>query len=166
MIERADAINTYSISPLKLAMLTLGWGAACALLLLVALFQSERFDTFHRVSLLIVFGTGGAAGWIIASLLFSVIRTRIRNGLAQFLLACLLLAGATLFVTSGLFALHYRSFYAQWHAEAFTRDWILQFIFTSASAAYQFLIVGTRLFGVASMPVLLAGSAILARSMR
>ncbi|MFD1744107.1 hypothetical protein ACFSE1_01410 [Rhizobium helianthi] len=142
------------------------WGVVCALLVVLNLFLAGRLATLHLPSLLAVFSAGGAAGWLLSALLLLAGQSFLRGRFLRFALAFLLLFCTTLFLTSGLFALHYRSFYAQWHADAFSRDWILQFIFTSASATYQFFVIGTRLFGVASIPAFLAGSAILIRSIR
>ena len=40
----------------------------------------------------------------------------------------------------------YRLFYARWHAPFGTRTWVYQFTFTSASAVYQFIVMGIRLY--------------------
>ena len=50
---------------------------------------------------------------------------------------CLL--AATISFTGGLFALHYRSYYVQWHAPALTIAWAIQFVHTVATAFYQYM---------------------------
>ncbi|TIU13037.1 MAG: hypothetical protein E5W40_08905, partial [Mesorhizobium sp.] len=57
---------------------------------------------------------------------------------------CLL--ATTISFTGGLFALHYRSYYAQWHEPALTIAWSIQFVHTVATAFYQFIVLGIRLY--------------------
>jgi len=57
---------------------------------------------------------------------------------------CLLVA--TIGFTGGLFALQYRSYYAEWHSPAFTITWAFQFVFTMLTALYQFVVLGIRLY--------------------
>ena len=59
-------------------------------------------------------------------------------------LACLV--ASTIGITGGLFALQYRSYYAEWHAPAFTITWAFQFAFTVLIALYQFVVLGIRLY--------------------
>jgi hypothetical protein len=56
---------------------------------------------------------------------------------------CLL--ATTIGLTGGLFALQYRSYYAQWHEPALTIAWSIQFVHTVATAFYQFIVLGIRL---------------------
>ena len=57
---------------------------------------------------------------------------------------CLL--AATITFTGGLFALQYRSYYAEWHEPAFSLTWAFQFVFTMLTALYQFVVLGIRLY--------------------
>ena len=57
---------------------------------------------------------------------------------------CLL--AATITFTGGLFALQYRSYYAEWHEPTFSLTWALQFVFTMLTALYQFVVLGIRLY--------------------
>jgi hypothetical protein len=52
----------------------------------------------------------------------------------------------TIGLVAAIFALQYRIYYAEWHADAFTKTWMLQFTFTTAGALYQFAVLGLRLF--------------------
>jgi hypothetical protein len=63
-----------------------------------------------------------------------------------FAAALICLLAATLAFTGGLFALQYRSYYAEWHAEAFTIRWAFELVFTSLTALYQFVVLGIRLY--------------------
>ncbi|SFT81175.1 hypothetical protein SAMN05518861_105289 [Mesorhizobium sp. YR577] len=55
-------------------------------------------------------------------------------------------AVATIGVTAVLYAIQYRLYYAQWHADAFTVIWAFQIVFTGLAALYQFTVLGIRLF--------------------
>lgn len=76
------------------------------------------------------------------------------------------LVSSTLIFTSLIFALQYRIFYAQWHEPAFSRIWFFQQLFTSLGAAYQFAVLGSRLYLPAGPLFLLAASYALLRRMR
>lgn len=166
MMKRADARSKFGVSLTGLLAGALLWGTVCAFLLVARLWQLDRLGSVHTPLLLGVYALGGTAGWCGAALCLRYLRQRTSKTWLLALAAAALLLAATLGFTAGLFALHYRSFYAQWHAEAFTRDWVLQFLFTSASAVYQFLVIGLRLYGMLFLPAILGASAILVRSMR
>jgi hypothetical protein len=83
-----------------------------------------------------------------------------------FAVAFLSFAFATAAVTGGLFALQYREYYAEWHADAFTRIWFLQFTHTIAAALYQFAVLGLRLFFPFGFAALLVVSFWFARRVR
>lgn len=76
------------------------------------------------------------------------------------------LAVATIAYTSIIFALDYRSFYAQWHAPLFSKTWFIQQVFTLAGALYQFAVLGLRLFFPLSPFIVLLTTIILFRRMR
>lgn len=66
----------------------------------------------------------------------------------------LALACSTIGMTAAIYALWYRVYYAQWHAEPFSKAWLLQLAFTVAGALYQFAVLGLRLyfpFGLAGL---------------
>ncbi len=73
---------------------------------------------------------------------------------------------STIAMTAGLYALQYRSYYAQWHEPAFTLTWCLQLVFTSLAALYQFAVLGLRLYFPVGFLALLALSAWFARHAR
>ena len=58
----------------------------------------------------------------------------------------LCLTVCTIAATAFLFAMDYRIFYARWHAPFGTLTWVYQFVFTSAGAVYQFVVMGIRLY--------------------
>jgi hypothetical protein len=81
-----------------------------------------------------------------------------RNREVRFAAAFLALAAATMGVTGLAFALLYRSYYAEWHAEAFSMTWGFQFFFTTAAAMAQFAVLGVRLYFPVGFLALLAAS--------
>lgn len=68
------------------------------------------------------------------------------------------LACATIAITAAVYALDYRIYYTQWHAEPFTRTWMFQFGFTVAGALYQFAVLGLRLYMPFGLVALLAAA--------
>lgn len=83
-----------------------------------------------------------------------------------FAAAFVCLLGATIGLTGGLYALQYRSYYAEWHAPAFTRNWAIQFVFTVLIALYQFVVLGIRHYFPLGFAALLAASVWFARQRR
>jgi hypothetical protein len=77
---------------------------------------------------------------------------------------CLLVA--TIGFTGVLFALQYRSYYAEWHAPAFTTMWAFEFVFTMLTALYQFVVLGIRLYFPLGFIALIAASVWFARQQR
>ncbi|WP_370868971.1 hypothetical protein [Ectorhizobium quercum] len=141
------------------------WGMLMALSAAASLHLGKRLDFPTDTVLLALYFAGGALGWSAALPLarFCAAGRRPDTRLAS----CLFwLSVATVGITALLFALQYRSFYAQWHAPFMTRIWLNQFVFTSASAVYQFAVMGLRLYLPLGFVFLLAASAIMARRIR
>ncbi|RUW22679.1 hypothetical protein EOA34_20760, partial [Mesorhizobium sp. M4B.F.Ca.ET.013.02.1.1] len=66
----------------------------------------------------------------------------------------------------GLFALQYRSYYAEWHAPAFTIRWAFELVFTMLTALYQFVVLGIRLYFPLGFIALVAAGIWFARQRR
>ena len=141
------------------------WGAAMALSALTGLYLRLRLETGHLPMVLALFFAGGLLGWAVA---LPLLRSLIRRWSTErrFAAVLLVLTCATIFATAGLFALQYRIFYAQWHAAFGSRIWVYQFVFTTAGAVYQFLVMGLRLYLPVGLVLLMAASLFLARRMR
>ncbi|THV25015.1 hypothetical protein [Peteryoungia ipomoeae] len=133
------------IAPRRLIVGALAWGLAMAISLLASVLVLGRDMGSHNGALAMLYAAGGFLGWLIALPLIHVI-TRSRAPSVVLSAWLLILGLSTLAATAALFAVHYRIFYAHWHAPAFTRVWIYQQIFTGASAAYQFAVTGLRHF--------------------
>lgn len=120
-------------------------------------------DKIRIVSLL--FAGGGALAFplgLFAARLVSLGRGRE----VAFAAAMVCLAAATIGLTAGLYALQYRSYYAEWHAPAFTLTWGFQLVFTMAVASYQFVVLGIRLYFPLGFVALFAASLWFARQRR
>jgi hypothetical protein len=141
------------------------WGVAMgasALLMLVL----ENWETPQKIrTVTALFALGGAAAFPLGLTLARFLSYRRRRETA-FAVAFLSLAAATAAVTAGLFALQYRDYYAEWHADTFTRIWFLQFAYTIAAALYQFAVLGLRLFFPLGFIALLVASFWFARRAR
>jgi hypothetical protein len=141
------------------------WGiamGASALLMLVL----ENWETPQKIrTVTALFALGGAVAFPLGLILARFLSYRRRRETA-FAAAFLSLALATVGVTAGLFALQYRDYYAQWHADTFTRIWFLQFAYTIAAALYQFSVLGLRLFFPLGFIALIAASLWFARRAR
>ncbi len=141
------------------------WGLAMGSSALATLMLAAWETPYNVRVVIVLFAIGGAVafpfGLFLARLLS--IAERRERAFAAMLLS---LAFTTLAVTSGLFALQYRSYYAEWHADAFSRIWFLQFAHTVAAAIDQFAVLGLRLYSPFGFVALLAASAWFARRAR
>ena len=135
---------------------------ASALLNLV-LYDWETPDKIRTVSLLYVFG--GALAFPVGLFAARLVSLGRRWEVA-FAAAFVCLAAATVGLTSGLFALQYRSYYAEWHAPAFTLTWGFQLVFTALVALYQFVVLGIRLYFPLGFVALFAASVWFVRQQR
>lgn len=142
-----------------------GWGLLMAACAFVSLWAQGRTQSFHLEKILAVYCAGGVLAWLCALPLARLL-TRRRGIETRFAAHFVLLSLGTVTLTAFVFAMDYRLFYAQWHQPFGTRIWLLQFLFTSAGAAYQFLVMGLGLYLPAGLPVLAGVSLWLAKSMR
>lgn len=141
------------------------WGmamGASALMMLVV----ENWESPEKIrTVAALFAIGGAIAFPFGLILARFLSYR-RTPQAAFAAAFLSLAAVTAAATGGLYALDYRAYYAEWHAEVFSRIWFLQFIHTIAAALYQFAVLGFRLFFPVGFLALLVASAWFARRAR
>lgn len=129
------------------------WGLAMTGCAFASLVLEGRWQTFHLGELMLVYFSGGFGAWLLA-LPVARLLTR-RHGIeTRFAGHFALLGLGTVAVTAFVFALDYRVFYARWHQPFGTRIWAYQFAFTIAGAAYQFLVMGLRLYLPAGLPLL------------
>ncbi|APG84536.1 hypothetical protein [Sinorhizobium americanum] len=121
------------------------WGLAMAFSAWYALWLREHDATFHLQSILLLYALGGLVAWPL-SLFGGRCMAEGRSIETRFAAYLLCLIAGTIGLTGLLFALDYRLFYSQWHATTGSRIWFYQALFTSASAFYQFLVLGIRLY--------------------
>ncbi|MCC0036035.1 MAG: hypothetical protein H6887_12345 [Hoeflea sp.] len=124
---------------------SIGWGAAMAISAQAWLWLSVAALTSHYWSLTALAFGGAALAWPLSLAAFRFIAFG-RGREAAFATAFLCLTIFTIGVTSVAFAFIYRNFYAQWHGDPLTKLWLVQFVFTTASALYQFAVQGLRLY--------------------
>ncbi|MFS8112406.1 hypothetical protein QD460_11860 [Rhizobium jaguaris] len=141
------------------------WGAAMATSALSALYLRNGLLTSRLSALVMVYALGGALAWPLMLPLARLLAHR-RPIEARFAAFFLTLSLGTVAMTAFLFAMDYRWFYARWHDPFGTLVWAFQFVFTSASAVYQFAILGLGLFLPFGFIFLAAVSLYLARHMR
>lgn len=141
------------------------WGIAMAASALGVLLFGD-WETPQKIrTVTALFALGGAVAFPLALILARFLAYRRQREVA-FAVAFLSFASATACVTGGFFALQYREYYAEWHADAFTRIWFLQFVHTIAAALYQFAVLGLRLFFPIGFAALLVASFWFARRPR
>lgn len=139
------------------------WGLAMAASAFVNLYYWETPDRIRFVVLL--YFIGGALAFPVGLTLARLV-SRGRYWETALAAAFVCLLGATLAFTGGLFALQYRSYYAEWHAPAFTLTWAFEFVFTMLTALYQFVVLGVRLYFPLGFAALVAASIWFARQRR
>jgi hypothetical protein len=93
----------------------------------------------------VLFAAGGALAFPLGLFLARFLSEG-RRAETSFAAALLCFAAATVSVTAALYALQYRTYYSAWHAEIFSITWMLQLVFTTLVALYQFSVLGVRLF--------------------
>jgi hypothetical protein len=116
-------------------------------------------------TIFLLFSLGGVLAFPVGLFLARLLSDGAKTETA-FAAAFLSLAVTTIAGTAGLFGLQYREYYAQWHADAFTWIWFLQFTYTMAAALYQFAALGMRLYFPFGFVALIAVSLWFARSPR
>jgi len=141
------------------------WGIAMGASALLAL-VFENWETPQKIrTVAALFALAGALAFPFGLTLARFLSYR-RGQQTAFAAAFLSFAFTTACVTGGLYALDYRAYYAEWHADMFSRIWFLQFAHTIAAALYQFAVLGLRLFFPVGFVALLVASFWFARRMR
>ena len=144
---------------------SLAWALALAARFQLSVHLFGRATSSHDLALTLIYAAGGLLGWLIALPLIHVVEKR--GGPQTVLAAWLLLLGVvTVGAISGIYALQYRTFYAHWHAPFPSRIWVYQQIFTTASALYQFAVLGLRHLLPTGLAMLLVLSMVMARRSR
>ena len=106
----------------------------------------DNWETPEKIRFVVLLYAMGAALAFPFGLFAARLLSLGRASEVAFAAAFICLLATTLAFTGGLFALQYRSYYAEWHAEAFTVLWAFELVFTSLTALYQFVVLGVRLY--------------------
>lgn len=152
-------------APLTATLGSCLWGAATGTSALLSLLI-EHWETPALVRWVgILYAAGGVIAfplaWTIAA---SVAGDRPKQ--TAFAAMFVSLGSMTMGVTALLYVLQYRSYYAEWHADAFTLTWVVQFAVTTLVALYQFAVLGIRLYFPVGFVALAAASFWFARRSR
>ncbi len=141
------------------------WGLGMAVSAWFTLWMDGQIHDLKLVFLLLLYFLGGCLSFPFALFLMAFAGAGRRLD-TRFAASFLALALCTILMTAFLFSLQYRQFYAQWHAPFGTEIWMFQYVFTAASAVYQFMVYGLKLYLPAGMVMILLTAAFLARHMR
>ena len=144
----------------------IGWGAAAGSCALSGLMLDDWQTPAKIRAVFLLFALGGFVAFPFGLYFARLLAGWRQTGETAFAAAFLCLTLATIAATAALYGLQYREYYAQWHEEAFTLIWFLQFIHTLAAAAYQFAVLGLRLYFPLGFVALLAVSLWFARRPR
>lgn len=145
---------------------TLAWAAVNGLGAALVLLLARDWQTPANIrEVAAIFVIGSAISFFPAAWLarFVVAGNRFEM---RFAAAFLALGLVTMLATTAVYALQYRLYYAQWHEPFGTITWAFQFVFTGLSAAYQFAVLGLRLFFPVGFVALFAFSFWIARMPR
>lgn len=141
------------------------WGAAMGASALASLLF-VHWETLALVrSVVVLFAVGGALAFPLACTIARMV-SRGRNRQTAFAAALVSFTTVTIGLTALIYALQYRRYYAEWHADPFTVTWTLQFVFTGLVALYQFAVLGIRLYIPLGMAALFAAALWFARRSR
>lgn len=141
------------------------WSAAMAASALLSM-QLDAWETPGKIAEVVALFALGAAFAFPSGLYVARFIALGRQPETAFAAAFLSLSLATIGLTAGLYALQYRGYYAQWHADAFSVTWIFQLVFTTLSSLYQFAVLGVRMYMPVGFAALVLGSLWFARQPR
>lgn len=141
------------------------WGMQMLAAAMLGLYLRNGLQTGRLAEVATLYFLGGLLSWPFALPVARFLAYN-RPPEARFAAFFVTLTAATILMTAFLFAMEYRIFYSRWHAPFGSIVWAFQFVFTSISAVYQFLVIGLRLFLPLGLVCLVASSYHLAKRMR
>lgn len=149
---------------IRLVVIALAWGVSMAVLAGARLFANQRGFDAHVVTTLVIFFAGGTIGALTAFPTAVILVMRRPQKPARFAAMVLSLTIGTVGFTAFLFYLQFNRYYAAWHADPFTIDWMWQTVMTGGQAVYIFAVTGLPLFFPAGLALLFAAGMIFART--
>jgi len=118
----------------------------------------EGWQTTESVrEVVLLYAAGGAVGFVPGFMAAALLAGR-RGPETRFAAFAVAMLFATIGFTTTIYAFQYRIYYAQWHDPVFTITWIIQFVFTTGGAVFQFVVTGMRLYFPIGFVALLAAS--------
>ncbi len=141
------------------------WACAAAASAAVNLLTAVWGSPDKILAVVALYAAGSAVAFPLA---YACARLIASNGgrETRFAAAFLCFTAVTIAITAAVYALDYRQYYAHWHASAFSFTWLLQFVFTTLGALFQFSVTGVRLYFPVGFFALLAVSFWFARHRR
>ncbi len=131
-------------TPRLAAFGSLLWSALMALSAAAALWASARTSGPGVLAIAVLFAAGGLTAFAPAITIANLFASHSRQ--KRFAAIFVSLTIFTIGLTASLYALHFRFYFSQWHADPLTIRWAFEFAFTIAAALYQFAVLGMRLF--------------------
>jgi hypothetical protein len=123
----------------------IAWASVLGLSAALSLTGQGWLEQQSILKVVAIFAAGGLfafpLGWGAARILSARGRAEQR-----FAAAFVCFSIASVGATTGIYALDYRSYYAQWHDETFSMTWLMQFVFTTVGATLQFVVSGLPLY--------------------
>ncbi|ANT51636.1 hypothetical protein A6B35_17910 [Mesorhizobium amorphae CCNWGS0123] len=155
-----------ALPSLRTALLgALLWGVTMGASALINLLL-DNWETPAKIRFVsLLYAAGGALAFPVGLFLARLV-SRGRHWEVALAAAFVCLLATTLAFTGALFALQYRSYYAEWHEPAFTITWAFQLVFTGLTALYQFVVLGIRLYFPLGFAALAVASVWFARQRR
>ncbi len=144
-------------SSARLLSLSLGWAAAMMASAGLNLFLLNRAPDKNTQLLVLFFGLGGLIAFPLTAYLMRWMPLNWRTG-QRFACAFIVLLVTTLGLTSFIFALQFRVYFAQWHDNEYSIRLVFETVFTILSAVYQFLVLALRLYLPLGLVALLGAS--------
>lgn len=121
------------------------WAVVLGISAALSLIGHGWLDRTNILKVVAIFAAGGLVafpmGWAAARILSARGRAEQR-----FAAAFVSFSIASVGATTGIYALDYRSYYAQWHDHALSMTWVIQLVFTTAGATLQFAVSGLPLY--------------------
>lgn len=158
MMARAETVSAGRPAA-RVAIGACLWAAAMAASAAASLTWQRDWALDGQARLLIgFFAGGGLLAYPTALMLLNRFLPHSWQPTRRFAAAFILLGAATVGLTALLFALQFRTYYAQWHDEPGTKRFLFETVFTILSACYQFLVLGLRIYIPFGLAALVAAS--------
>jgi hypothetical protein len=120
------------------------WSVATVACVLADYFLLRHFLPPATLRIILIFAVGAALAAPLALWCARVFARK--NQRSCFAAMFVFLSLSTVSFTAFLFSMDFYFYFAHWHGEPFSKLWLIQFAFTFASAIYQFLVSGLRLY--------------------